>query len=188
MAAELPLSHSSAEAAPHAVPRAEVPAMKNRSFAAIGAGLLVLAGLMAFGASQIGGDAGYGGVGPAFLPWLVSGALAALGAALIVSALRHAEPLVEAPDFPPRWRAVAWVSLGLLLNAALIEHVGFIASCALLFALAARGFRVGQDQSPSWATLPRDAALGAVLSAPVFWVFTKVLGLTLPAITNSGWL
>ncbi|WP_119155386.1 tripartite tricarboxylate transporter TctB family protein [Caldimonas tepidiphila] len=162
--------------------------MKNRGFAAIGAGVLAIAALMALGAAQIGGDAGYGGVGPAFLPWLVSGALAVLGAALIVSALRHAAPLVEAPAFPPRWRAMAWVSLGLLANAALIEHVGFVASCALLFALGARGFRIGQDQTPSRTVTLRDAALGAAISAPVFWIFTKVLGLTLPALTRGGWI
>ena len=35
-----------------------------------------------------------------------------------------------------------WVSAGLLLNAALIEHMGFILSCALTYLLAVQGQRL----------------------------------------------
>jgi putative tricarboxylic transport membrane protein len=162
--------------------------MNNRSFLAIGAGVLLIAALLAIGAMQIKGAAGYAVAGPDFLPWIVSAAMAACGISLIVVALRAREGLVSLPDFPPRWRAMAWVSLGLLLNAALIEHVGFIASCAILFSLAARGFRIGADEKPTLPMLARDFAIGAALSAPVFWLFTRVLGVSLPALFRGGWI
>ena len=46
-----------------------------------------LAALLAFGASGISSEAGYGGVGPNFLPWMVAGALALCGALLLWQAL-----------------------------------------------------------------------------------------------------
>ena len=160
----------------------------NRGHLWIGIGTALLGVLLAIGASQIGGQAGYGGAGPAFLPWLVSLVLIGLGLIQAVVALRSGVALVEAPTFDPRWKAVAWVSVGVLLNALLIERIGFIPSCALLFALAARGFRLGADERPGWATLGRDFVIGLAISAPVFWVFTKVLGLTLPALVKGGWI
>lgn len=163
--------------------------MNNKGIMAIGGGVLLLAALLAIGAAGIPSDAGYAGAGPNFLPWLVSLLLAVLGAALLVSAWRAGERLLVAPpDFPPRWRAMGWVSLGLLLNAALIEHVGFIPSCALLFALAARGFRIGADQTPSIESSVRDFFIGAAVSAPVFWMFTKLLGVNLPSVVRGGWI
>jgi putative tricarboxylic transport membrane protein len=160
----------------------------NRGHLWIGLGTALLGVLLAIGASQIGGSAGYGGAGPAFLPWLVSLVLIGLGLLQAVVALRSGVELVEAPTFDPRWKAVAWVSAGVLLNALLIERIGFIPSCALLFALAARGFRLGADGRPGLGTLGRDFIIGLVISAPVFWVFTKVLGLTLPALVKGGWI
>ncbi|RQP23909.1 tripartite tricarboxylate transporter TctB family protein [Piscinibacter terrae] len=162
--------------------------MKNRGFLGIGAGIVLIAMLLAVGATQIPSDAGYAGAGPNFLPWVVSAAMALVGVLLIVSALRAKDDLVSVPDFPPRWRAVAWVSLGLILNAALIEHIGFVGSCAVLFALAARGFRVGSDQKPTLVMLVQDLGIGAAISAPVFWLFTKVLHVSLPALITGGWI
>lgn len=162
------------------------PTSRDHGLIWIGAGTALLGLLMAAGATQIGGDAGYGGVGPAFLAWMVSAVLALLGILLARAGLRGVT--IEAPDFPPRWKAIAWVSAGLLLNALLIERVGFIASCALLFALAARGFRIGADQTPSHASFGQDLLVGVSIAAPVFWLFTKVLGLTLPALLAGGWI
>jgi putative tricarboxylic transport membrane protein len=162
--------------------------MKNRGFIGIGAGVLAISVLLAVGAVSIPSDAGYAGAGPNFLPWVVTVVLAGLGVSLIVSGWRARDELVEAQEFPPRWRAMGWISLGLLLNAALIEHIGFIPSCAVLFALAARGFRIGADQSPSLAMGVRDLFIGAAISAPVFWLFTKLLGVTLPSLVRGGWI
>lgn len=162
----------------------------NRGHFWIGVTTALLGMGLAGGATQIGGSAGYGGAGPAFLPWVVAFTLMGLGVVLALSSHRQrSEAVIPAPDDAPRWVAVAWVSVGLLLNAILIVALGFVLSCALLFALAARGFRVGADERPSLATGLRDLLIGVVISAPVYWMFTKVLGLTLPALLGpNAWI
>jgi putative tricarboxylic transport membrane protein len=114
------------------------PSTRHQAY--IGAGVLLVGGLMAFGASSIPADAGYAGVGPNFLPWVVSVVLILCGSLLIWEArsggYRHAEPGSGAPQGD--WVSLAWVSAGVLANAALITRVGFILSCALCFVLAVR--------------------------------------------------
>ena len=164
----------------------------RRSEIGLGAGAIGLGALMAIGAAQIKSEAGYAGVGAGFLPWLMAAAMALCGVLLIVQAASGGfRAMPEGSDDlpPPYWVGMAWLSAGLLLNAALITHIGFIASCALLFTLAARGFRLsmgaGRARAVDWA---RDVLVGAAISAPVFWMFTKLLGLTLPGLTSSGWI
>jgi len=161
---------------------------QGRAQTLIGAGTVALAALLAAGASQIGGEAGYAGVGPAFLPWLVAAVLAVCGVLLIIGATLPADDEPREAEAGTDWSSMAWVSAGLLLNAALINQLGFIVSCALLFALAARGFRQSMSQSVELPQLGRDALLGLALSAPVYWLFTKGLGLTLPGLTKTGWI
>ena len=50
----------------------------------IGAGLVVLSLGLAWGASSISSEAGYGGVGPNFFPWVVSIALLVCGVLCVV--------------------------------------------------------------------------------------------------------
>ena len=164
--------------------------MENKAQRAIGGAALVIGAGLAAGATQIHGEAGYAGVGPAFLPWVIAGAFALCGALLLLQAgsggLRR---MPAPPEYAPYWTGMAWVSAGLLVNAALITRVGFIPSCALLFMLAARGFRQSMGIArPGIAGFVHDLLVGAAISAPVYWLFTKVLGLTLPGITSSGWL
>ena len=59
--------------------------------------MLLLAALMAAGALQIKGDAGYAGAGPAFLPWVVAGAMATLGLCFVIGAWRSSTEWVGAP-------------------------------------------------------------------------------------------
>ncbi len=156
----------------------------------LGGGVLAIAAVLALGAWQIHGEAGYSGVGPAFVPWVVCAATALCGAVLLWQAFRGGlRAMPVPPEVPPYWRGMAWVSAGLLLNAGLMARIGFIPSCALLFMLAARGFRLSMGQPVAGvAAWLRDLAIGAMLSAPVFWLFTKLLGLNLPGLTPSGWL
>jgi len=59
----------------------------------------------------------------------------------------------------------------------------------LCFALAARGLRSSQASARlSFNTWLIDMALGFMISAPVYWMFTKFLGINLPGLTESGWL
>jgi len=166
--------------------------MSNRSEVGIGAGVIGLAVLMAAGATQIKSEAGYSGVGAAFLPGLVAAVLALCGVLLIVQAVTGGYRTMP-DDYEstpaPHWTGMAWLSAGLLLNAATITHIGFIPSCSLLFTLAAHGFRrsMGGGRAPlsEWLL---DVLTGAAISAPVYWMFTKLLGLNLPGLTSSGWI
>ena len=157
----------------------------------MGLGALLVAGVLAYGAASIPSSAGYAGVGPNFLPWLVSAAMAVCGVMLVWEArtggYRHMEPPAGAPRGD--WVALAWVSAGILLNAALITTIGFVLSCALCFALAVRGLRVSEGKPAGNArqTL-KDAVTGVLIAAPVFWLFTKLLAVNLPGLSPSGWI
>jgi putative tricarboxylic transport membrane protein len=84
---------------------------------------------------------------------------------------------------------MAWVSAGILGNAALITTIGFILSCALCFTLAVRGLRISEGK-PAGDVMQtvRDVVIGMLISAPTFWLFTKFLAVNLPGLTGTGWL
>lgn len=164
---------------------------QQRTETAVGAACLVLGAVLAFGASSISGEAGYAGVGPNFLPWVVSITLLVCGIFLIVQSLSGGFRGREAPEgaLQGDWISFAWISAALLLNALLITTIGFIASCTLAFVIAVRGFHIsqGRPRAPLSAWI-KDALVGAAISAPVFWLFTKVLGVSLPGLTSTGWI
>ena len=159
----------------------------------VGAGVLLIGAGLAFGALSIPSEAGYAGVGPNFLPWLVAAVLALCGVLIVREALtggfRELEQDTE--DSPaPYWPGFIWVSAGLLANAALITTIGFILSCTLCYVLAVQGLRraaaqPGANSARAWAT---DVLTGAVISAPVYWMFTQFLAINLPGLTSTGWL
>lgn len=158
---------------------------------AMGIGALIVAAVLAFGAAAIPSDAGYAGVGPDFLPWVVSAALAICGVMLIWEVRTGGYRHMEEPSGAPRgdWRALAWVSAGVLLNASLITTIGFILSCALCFVLAVRGLRASEGKPiGDLRQTVKDAVTGMVISAPVYWLFTKLLAVNLPGVTASGWI
>lgn len=156
----------------------------------VGVGVIVLALGLAAGAVSIPSDSGYAGVGPNFLPWLVSVALLLCGGFMVYEArfggFRHME---EPTGEHPYWPGFVWMSAGLLANAALIVSIGFIFSCTLCFVMAARGLRNAEGRTgqglKSWGT---DLVTGLLIAAPVYWMFTQFLGINLPGLTQSGWL
>jgi len=157
----------------------------------IGVGVLALAAFLAWGATGISGEAGYAGVGPNFLPWVVSAALAVCGVWLLWEARTGGYRNREAPSGAARgdWPAFLWVSAGVLANAALITTVGFILSCALCFVLAVRGLRLAEGKTGGGVhQILKDAMVGLLIAAPVYWLFTKVLAVNLPGLTATGWL
>ena len=159
--------------------------------AQIGIGTLVLGLLLAAGATQISAEAGYSGVGPNFLPWLVAGVLVVCGVFLIREARSGGYRDMEEPSGAAtgHWPGFVWVSAGVLLNAALITTVGFILSCTLCFVLAAQGFKSAEGRLDlglgAWL---QNAAIGLAIAAPVYWMFTKLLAINLPGLTNTGWI
>ncbi len=157
----------------------------------IGAGALLAGVGLAAGAMQISAEAGYGGVGPNFLPWVVAVLLMACGVLLLREALGGGFREREEPSGAAQgdWAGFAWVSAGILANAALITTLGFILSCTLCFVLAVRGFKWSQGQrGVGIAQVLRDLAIGAAIAAPVFWMFTKLLAINLPGLTETGWI
>lgn len=165
-----------------AAPRGQLP---------IGIGVVLLAIGLGVGAAAIPSAAGYAGVGPNFLPWLVAVALLLCGGALIRQASSGGFRDLDAPSGASHgdWRSFAWVCAAVLLNAALITRIGFVFACALGFVLAVRGLRRSAGRTPGG---PRqsllDALAGLSIAAPVYWAFGKLLGINLPGLTGSGWL
>jgi putative tricarboxylic transport membrane protein len=157
----------------------------------VAAGVLAIGALLAFGAIGIPSAAGYAGVGPNFLPWVVACGLLLCGGFLVWEAHSGGFRQMDEPDGAPHghWPGFVWVSAGILANAALITTIGFILSCALCFVLAVRGFKSAEGRLDlslrAWVV---DALIGAAISAPVFWMFTQALAISLPGLTTTGWL
>ena len=157
----------------------------------VAVGVMALALVLAVGAYDISSEAGYAGIGPNFLPWLVSAVLAACALAMLWE-VRHGgfrgmlPPESDAPMYLPGF---VWVSAGMLLNATLLTSIGFILSCTLCYVFAVRGLR--NAGAPPEYRLRRwlvDALTGAAIAAPVYWIFTKLLAINLPGLTATGWL
>jgi len=143
---------------------------------ALSLGILALGVAAAAVTATLPGEGGYAGIGPNFIPALVSAGLVLVGGWLTYEAASggwrgrpphegvfHASPFV-------------WISAGLVTHMALIGWAGFIVAGTVLFACVARGF--GSHR------LPWNAALGLVLSTAMFVFFVKLLNVSLPA----GWM
>ncbi len=157
----------------------------------IGVGVVLLALGLATGALSISSDAGYGGVGPNFLPWVVALALLLCGGFMLWESYTGGFRSLDEPTGAAKayWPGFVWVSAGLLANAALITTIGFIFSCTLCFVLAVQGLRGAEGnvaRSPRmWL---KDILIGLAIAAPVYWTFTQFLAINLPGITGTGWL
>jgi putative tricarboxylic transport membrane protein len=164
---------------------------RRRHQSLIGLAALIVGGLMAWGATSIPSTAGYAGVGPNFLPWLVAVVLLLCGGNLLWEARTGGYRQLAQPSGAERgdWHALAWVCAGVLANAALITRIGFILSCTLCFVLAVRGLRYSEGRSAGGpGQTGVDVLTGMSIAAPVFWMFTKVLSINLPGLTGTGWL
>ena len=157
----------------------------------VAAGVVAIGALLAIGAIGIPAVAGYAGVGPNFLPWVVAVLLLLCGGFLVWEANSGGFRQMDEPDGAEHghWPGFVWVSAGILANAALITTIGFILSCALCFVLAVRGFKSAEGRLDmslrAWVT---DALIGMAIAAPVFWMFTQALAINLPGLTSTGWL
>jgi len=165
-------------------------ALRQTQQTAVGVGVVLLALGLGVGATMIPSEAGYAGVGPNFLPWVVSVALLICGGLLVYEARTGGFRDLEGQDEEkPYWAGFVWMSTGLLLNAALITTIGFILSCTLCFVVAARGLRNAQGMTDSgmqsWIS---DTVVGLLIAAPVYWMFTQFLAISLPGLTQSGWI
>jgi putative tricarboxylic transport membrane protein len=154
--------------------------VRSRAEVALSLGVLGLGAFAAFETARLPGEGGYAGIGPNFVPAVVSGGLLLMGAWLLWEALgggwrnraapeQGAEHAFNAPAF-------GWITAGLFAHMALIGWAGFVIAGTALFACVARGFGSGRPA--------RDAAIGLALSLGVFLFFVKLLNVNLP----TGWL
>lgn len=157
-----------------------------RTESALALAVAALAGVLLVGIRDVSFGVGYDRIGPRFFPYLVAAGLLLIGAVLAGSALRHrrAALTTDARSYvvsgfrrtmTPRLnaRAIVWLGAGLLLNLALFETAGFILAATVQFCLVARAFH---SIRPA-----RDVGAGVVLSTLVYILFSRGLGLTLPA-------
>jgi putative tricarboxylic transport membrane protein len=148
---------------------------------AIGAFVLALAGALVVGAVMLPVDKGYTIVGTRVFPLVVAMLVGIVGAGLVWQSLTGGFRLLEIGPLPPdawplsqRVQAAFWVSAGLLVDALLIDRIGFVLASTILFATAARGFG-----SANWV---KNLSIGLALTWPIFFGFTKGLGLSLPGL------
>lgn len=157
---------------------------------AVGIAVTATALGLGFGALGISSEAGYGGVGPNFLPWLTSIGLLICGVLMLWESFSGGFRQMDAPPGAVKayWFGFVWVSAGLLLNASLITTIGFILACTLCYVFACQGLRRAAGQAAGAPkVLLTDTITGVLISAPVFWMFTQFLAINLPGLTASGW-
>jgi putative tricarboxylic transport membrane protein len=145
---------------------------------AMALGVLALGVLLLWGSSAISFGAGYDRIGPRFFPYAVAAGLILLGARLTVAAIYCRQAKQEAAAGPEiqsglNWRPLGLLSLALLLNLVFLETAGFVIASSVQFWLVARAFH---SRRPA-----RDAVIAVLVSTIVYFAFSQVLGLTLPA-------
>ena len=136
----------------------------------LGAGVLALGLFIAVETARFEVGPSHAAVGPRLFPFLIATGLIVVGLALLRQAFfGH---IAHEGGFELDWLAVALVSSGLIVQMLLLDLLGWIIATTLLFIAVARAFRSRR--------LALDAAIGLVLTALAFVVFTAGLGLNLP--------
>ena len=141
----------------------------NRAALAIAAMLLVIAAVVAWDASRLGGAASYARIGPATFAYAIALFLGFLGLWTGFTAFRGEFPHWDVPDVSPAF----WIAGGLVVQMVLLKPLGFSIATGLLFALTVRGF----GRKPLWQAI----AVGIPLAFLLWIVFARLLMLSLPA-------
>jgi putative tricarboxylic transport membrane protein len=149
-----------------------------RTLLGVGVALIAIAVAVLMDATRLPPPATVG-VGPSAAMRLVAGFLAILGVAHGIAAWRQrAREIAGGPSPAPadygNVKALAWVLSALLGLIVILElGGGFIAAATWLFVATARGF--GERLSP------KSIVAGLVLSSLIYFFFTRLLSLGLPA-------
>jgi putative tricarboxylic transport membrane protein len=141
--------------------------------ALIGLGLLLFSGLTLWQTLSIPVSPMYAQVGPRVFPYITSAGLAAFAVLLLVQAARGGWQPANEKEVELDWKAVAFVTAGLVANVALIGSLGFSAASTVMFVLVAHGFG---SRRPL-----RDAAIALVLALAAYFGFAKALGVNIGA-------
>ncbi|MBM3537537.1 MAG: tripartite tricarboxylate transporter TctB family protein [Alphaproteobacteria bacterium] len=153
---------------------------KNRGPALVGTGVVVFALVVLWQTTQIPVSPLYSKVSPTIFPYMVAGGLLLLGLALIAQAWRGewGETDAYSDDQPTDRRSLGWLALGLILNVALIDALGFVIASTLLFVCTARAFG-----SLNWK---RDLGIAVALALIAYLGFAKLLGISIGAGVLEG--
>jgi putative tricarboxylic transport membrane protein len=137
---------------------------------AIGIGTVLFAAIVGWQTLEIPAGAIYAQVGPKVIPWMVTGLLAALGTVLAIQGMfgRNADEADTDEAVAFDLAGGGWLLLGLVLNVALIDRVGFILASTALFVCTARAFRSARPL--------RDALIGFAVALVAYVGFDRVLG------------
>ncbi len=135
----------------------------------IGIGLIAVAAVILWDASQMTMAPLYAKIGPKVAPNAIAGGLVLFGILTLLGAFRGWFPARDADD----WAGAAWVAGGLSFTIAAVGlDIGFIPGMAVLFAFTARA--MGRR------ALLVDLVIGVVIALAVYLLFTKLLSLSLP--------
>jgi putative tricarboxylic transport membrane protein len=137
-------------------------------------GFLVAAVIVLVSAWTIPQGGGYQAVGPRAFPLLVGALLGVVAVIGVVQAFipDSVAPEFESDDEPIRWRPVLILIAALAGYAALLVPVGYWQTTAVFFVVCARV--LGSRR------LLRDAVIAVVLALATYFLFDRVLGITLP--------
>ena len=113
----------------------------------------------------------YAKVGPQVMAYVASSLLLALGIGLLVQAWRGSWVTPEEENQPLQRKPLGWLLLGLVLNAGLIEPLGFMPASTLLFCCTARAFG---SRRPG-----RDILIGMAFAALAYFGFAEALGINI---------
>jgi putative tricarboxylic transport membrane protein len=140
---------------------------RNTAELVTGLGIIALGVVLAVQASTIKVAPLYAKVGPAAFMWASSLLLIVCGS--VVSWKAFSAP----PDEGNEWSGPLTILAGLLASIFLMVPLGFVPAATFIFVLTARG--LGSHQ---WL---RDVLIGLVMTTVAFLIFSKGLGLRLPA-------
>lgn len=148
---------------------------RMRGPALIGAGIVFFGLIVFYQTAQIPVSPLYSKVGPTVFPYMTATGLVLLGLALVVQALRGewGKTDAETDTVPPDKRALFWLGLGLFLNVALIDFLGFVIASTILFVCTARAFG-----STKWA---RDLGIAVALALIAYLGFSQLLSISIGA-------
>ena len=169
---------------PPITPSPHHPITRNLGELALALGAIIFGLLVISQTTQIRVAPIYSTVGPRVIPYIVGAGLALTGLWLAVEALtgRTTAGSAESEDvdlsLPTDWRCIGLLALSLLAYLLLIEPAGFVIASAVLFIAAA--YAMGSRR------YVRDIVIGVLLAVVLYVLFTRGLGLDLPAGVLEG--
>jgi putative tricarboxylic transport membrane protein len=150
--------------------------IRNPAEAAFGLAMLLLAVAVLASTAFIPTGFSYDAVGPRLFPTIMGVGLLLAAFGILASAIgprRQVTPRLAAPsEASTDWKPILLISAALLLEAALIETLGWVPLTATLFAAGAWAF----GNRRLWLNL----LIGAVFGGLILFAFDAGLGLNLP--------